>query len=302
MSMKTVNPLFFDKLLEGKQSFCAVCMKHLEFWNCAECKIPKMVDTVRKTVEEEMTAEEKASIKDEVFTYYGMDLPGEMIKTIGKGPRTEEGFKASPFFVVSCQGSNTPEVKVKLIEKTTGFPECESTETTEGSHEKAHYVIYQTERTKSDVLLWDLERSILMEELRTSLERITGVKINWLWGIKELPFIDQYLQTHTDTKSLSEALMSRIRIAQFPDAYGCFYTEWATIATPRFQYSRNGSLLGGQVDVRLGKATIGGNQVLFLETKNTIAFEFTDSTIVIDEESLKDKLDSTLERIAHLIE
>ena len=98
--MKTISTAYYEKMAEAKMTYCAFCVRGARpFWeDCLNCKVNKMFKAVQNVIKEETTPKDEAAVEQTRSAYDGIDLPKEMIKSLGKGPRTSDGFRTSPVF------------------------------------------------------------------------------------------------------------------------------------------------------------------------------------------------------------
>lgn len=172
--MKTISTPFFDEMVNAKQTYCSFCMRgsmpFLE--DCEQCKISKMFQAAQKIVADEMTLEERSSVEMTRDVDDRCDLPKELLESIGKGPRTKDGFRTTPVFRVFLTGNDFPNVEVQLVEAKTGFPDFEGTKDEPSSHSTVHYITFLKKAIPSTVQIWDITYESLREELHNALERM----------------------------------------------------------------------------------------------------------------------------------
>ena len=93
--MKTISTAYYEKMAEAKQTFCAFCMRgampFLE--DCKDCKINRMFKAVQAVIKEETTPQDEAAVEKTRNAYDGIDLPKEMIESLGRGPRNHDRLK-----------------------------------------------------------------------------------------------------------------------------------------------------------------------------------------------------------------
>lgn len=126
---RTISPAYYEKMAEAKAVFCSYCtLGAMLFWeDCEGCKIQRMFHAVQRTIKEEMPPKEQGAIVQEQNTYEGIDLPREMIESIGKGPATEGGFRTSPEFIIWEDGMYEA-FRLQLVEEKTGLPDFAGTD------------------------------------------------------------------------------------------------------------------------------------------------------------------------------
>lgn len=171
--MKTISTAYYEKMAEAKQTFCAFCMRgampFLE--DCKDCKINRMFKAVQAVIKEETTPQDEAAVEKTRNAYDGIDLPKEMIESLGRGPRNHDGFRTSPAFQLFITNGAYPDVEVQLIESKTGFPDFSVSEEETSSRSTVHYLNYLEKGVgvPSSIQLWDLTYDTLKDELKSLL-------------------------------------------------------------------------------------------------------------------------------------
>ena len=162
--MKTISTAYYEKMAEAKQTFCAFCMRgampFLE--DCKDCKINRMFKAVQAVIKEETTPQDEAAVEKTRNAYDGIDLPKEMIESLGRGPRNHDGFRTSPAFQLFITNGAYPDVEVQLIESKTGFPDFSGSEEETSSRSTVHYLNYLEKGVgvPSSIQLWDLTKAV----------------------------------------------------------------------------------------------------------------------------------------------
>ena len=229
--MKTISTAYYEKMAEAKQTFCAFCMRgampFLE--DCKDCKINRMFKAVQAVIKEETTPQDEAAVEKTRNAYDGIDLPKEMIESLGRGPRNHDGFRTSPAFQLFITNGAYPDVEVQLIESKTGFPDFSGSEEETSSRSTVHYLNYLEKGVgvPSSIQLWDLTYDTLKDELKSLLERMFNRSIHQFWGIQALPFPERYFITSRSAEELAADMMSEVGGYQASDVdeYGCVYSQ-----------------------------------------------------------------------------
>ena len=209
--MKTISTAYYEKMAEAKQTFCAFCMRgampFLE--DCKDCKINRMFKAVQAVIKEETTPQDEAAVEKTRNAYDGIDLPKEMIESLGRGPRNHDGFRTSPAFQLFITNGAYPDVEVQLIESKTGFPDFSGSEEETSSRSTVHYLNYLEKGVgvPSSIQLWDLTYDTLKDELKSLLERMFNRSIHQFWGIQALPFPERYFITSRSAEELAADMM-----------------------------------------------------------------------------------------------
>ena len=212
--MKTISTAYYEKMAEAKQTFCAFCMRgampFLE--DCKDCKINRMFKAVQAVIKEETTPQDEAAVEKTRNAYDGIDLPKEMIESLGRGPRNHDGFRTSPAFQLFITNGAYPDVEVQLIESKTGFPDFSGSEEETSSRSTVHYLNYLEKGVgvPSSIQLWDLTYDTLKDELKSLLERMFNRSIHQFWGIQALPFPERYFITSRSAEELAADMMSEV--------------------------------------------------------------------------------------------
>ena len=225
--MKTISTAYYEKMAEAKQTFCAFCMRgampFLE--DCKDCKINRMFKAVQAVIKEETTPQDEAAVEKTRNAYDGIDLPKEMIESLGRGPRNHDGFRTSPAFQLFITNGAYPDVEAQLIESKTGFPDFSGSEEETSSRSTVHYLNYLEKGVgvPSSIQLWDLTYDTLKDELKSLLERMFNRSIHQFWGIQALPFPERYFITSRSAEELAADMMSEVGGYQASDVdeYGC---------------------------------------------------------------------------------
>lgn len=284
--MKTISAAYYEKMAEARKTFCAFCMRgsmpFLE--DCEDCKVNRMFKAVQAVIKEETTPQDEAAVEKTRNAYDGIDLPKEMIKSLGKGPRNHDGFRTSPAFQLFITNGAYPDVEVQLIEGKTGFPDFSGSEEEASSRSTVHYLNYLEKGVgvPSSIQLWDLTYDALKDELKSTLERMFDRSINQFWGLQALPFPDRYFITSRSARELAADMMSEVASCQACiDEYGCVYSQEHYVGclrnsniTPQRQNTSGG------VYMRLGKFLLKNAGKCFIETRCTISPMFVDTRLV----------------------
>lgn len=305
--MKTISTAYYAKMAEAKKTFCTFCMRgampFLE--DCENCKVNRMFEAVRDIINDEMTPQDKAAVEKTRNAYDGIDLPKEMMKSLGNGPRTSDGFRTSPVFLLYITNGAYPDVGVQLVESKTGFPDFPGSEDEASSRSTVHYLNYLEKGVgvPSSIQLWDLTYDMLKDELKSSLERMFNRSINQFWGIQALPFPERYFITSRSAKELAADMTSEVGACQVSDAdeYGCVYSQEHCVGCPRASdITPQGQNVRGEVYMRLGKLSLRDAEKYFIETRCTISPMFVDTRLVKDmtEDSVAAKIHSIICYIA----
>lgn len=196
--MKTISTAYYEKMAEAKQTFCAFCVKGaMPFWeDCTKCKVYQMFKAVQNVIKEETTPKDVATVEQTRNAYDGIDLPKEMIKSLGKGPRTSDGFRTSPVFQLYITNGAYPDVGVQLVEGKTGLPDFPSSEDEASSRSTVRYVNYIRDGVPSSFQLWDLTYDSLKDELKSSLERMFDRCVNQFFECQDRKKIAKDTNSH----------------------------------------------------------------------------------------------------------
>lgn len=158
---RTISPAYYEKMAEAKAVFCSYCtLGAMLFWeDCEGCKIQRMFHAVQRTIKEEMPPKEQGAIVQEQNTYEGIDLPREMIESIGKGPATEGGFRTSPEFIIWEDGMYEA-FRLQLVEEKTGLPDFAGTDDLPPTQSTLYYLrvicVERGQRTIMEAIqIWD---------------------------------------------------------------------------------------------------------------------------------------------------
>lgn len=303
--MKTISTAYYAKMAEAKKTFCAFCMRgampFLE--SCEDCKVNRMFKAVQAVINEETTPQEEADVEETRNAYDGIDLPKEMMESLDKGPRNQDGFRTSPAFQLYITNGAYPDVAVRLAEGKTGFPDFPGSEDEASSRSTVFYVEYIKDGVPSSVQLWDLTYESLKDELKSSLERMFNRNINQLWGVEALPFPERYLVLSRSAEELAADMVKEVESHQPSDAdeYGCVYSDEHYVGCRRTSsILPQGQNLSGEIYMMLGKFSFGNASKYFVKTRCTISPMFTDTRIVNDTsaESVVDKVSSIFKYIA----
>lgn len=243
--MRTISPAFYEKMAEAKQTFCAYCMcGAMPFLEpCEECKIHKMFQAVRAVINQERAAEDREKIEPVRSTYDGIDLPGELIAGIGTGPDTEDGFHASPKFIIHDPDTQYEAFQVQLVEAKTGFPDFAGSDDLPPSRSRLyHLCIYRDApgdmnrgSQQSTIEIWETTYDGVAQALKGPIKDYLGDDVNWLWGIDRLSYIDQHLLVYSKWDKLAQDLLDELDAMpkQEEDEYGCLTTASHFLAMPR---------------------------------------------------------------------
>ena len=305
--MKTISAAYYEKMAEARKTFCAFCMRgsmpFLE--DCEDCKVNRMFKAVQAVIKEETTPQDEAAVEKTRNAYDGIDLPKEMIESLGKGPRNHDGFRTSPAFQLFITNGAYPDVEVQLIESKTGFPDFSGSEEEASSRSTVYYLNYLEKGVgvPSSIQLWDLTYDALKDELKSSLERMFNRSINQFWGIQALPFPERYFITSRSAEELAADMISEVGNCQASDAdeYGCAYSQEHYVGCPRnSNITPQGQNVSGEVYMRLGKFSLRDAEKSFIETRCTISPMFVDTRLVkeMTEYSVAAKVDSIICYIA----
>lgn len=305
--MKTITTAYYEKMAEAKQTFCAFCMRgsmpFLE--DCEDCKVNRMFRAVQAVIKEETTPQDEAAVEKTRNAYDGIDLPKEMIESLGKGPRNCDGFRTSPAFQLFITNGACPDVEVQLIEGKTGFPDFSGSEEEASSRSTVHYLNYLEKGVgvPSSIQLWDLTYDTLKDELKSTLERMFNRSINQFWGIQALPFPERYFITSRPAEELAADMLGEVESCQASDSdeYGCVYSQEHYVGCPRnSNITPQGQNVSGEVYMRLGKVSLKDAEKYFIETRCTVSPMFVDTRLVKDmtEDSVAAKIYSIICYIA----
>ena len=304
--MKTISTAYYAKMAEAKRTFCAFCMRgampFLE--SCEDCKVNRMFKAVQAVINEETTPQDEANVEKTRNAYDGIDLPKEMMESLGKGPRNRDGFRTSPAFQLFITNGAYPDVEVQLVESKTGFPDFPGSEDEVSSRSTVYYVNYREKDVgvPSSVQLWDLTYDALKDELKSSLGRMFNRNINQLWGIQALPFPERYFITSRSARELAADMISEVASCQACiDEYGCVYSQEHYVGCLRnSNITPQGQNTSGGVYMRLGKFLLKNAGKYFIETRCTISPMFVDTRLVneMKEHSVAAKVQSIICYIA----
>lgn len=305
--MKTITTAYYEKMAEAKQTFCAFCMRgsmpFLE--DCEDCKVNRMFRAVQTVIKEETTPQDEAAVEKTRNAYDGIDLPKEMIESLGKGPRNCDGFRTSPAFQLFITNGAYPDVEVQLIESKTGFPDFPGSEDEASSRSTVHYLNYLEKGVgvPSSIQLWDLTYDTLKDELKSTLERMFNRSINQFWGIQALPFPERYFITSRPAEELAADMLGEVESCRASDSdeYGCVYSQEHYVGCPRnSNITPQGQNVSGEVYMRLGKFSLKDAEKYFIETRCTVSPMFVDTRLVKDmtEDSVAAKIYSIICYIA----
>ena len=305
--MKTITTAYYEKMAEAKQTFCAFCMRgsmpFLE--DCEDCKVNRMFRAVQAVIKKETTPQDEAAVEKTRNAYDGIDLPKEMIKSLGNGPRNHDGFRTSPAFQLFITNGAYPDVEVQLIEGKTGFPDFSGSEEEASSRSTVHYLNYLEKGVgvPFSIQLWDLTYDTLKDELKSTLERMFNRSINQFWGIQALPFPERYFITSRSAEELAADMLGEVETCQASDSdeYGCVYSQEHYVGCPRnSNITPQGQNVSGEVYMRLGKFSLKDAEKYFIETRCTVSPMFVDTRLVKDmtEDSVAAKIYSIICYIA----
>ena len=168
---RTISPAYYEKMAEAKAVFCSYCtLGAMLFWeDCEGCKIQRMFHAVQRTIKEEMPPKEQGAIVQEQNTYEGIDLPREMIESIGKGPATEDGFRTSPEFIIWEDGMYEA-FRLQLVEEKTGLPDFAGTDDLPPTQSTLYYLrvicVERGQRTIMEAIqIWDTSYANVRKEI-----------------------------------------------------------------------------------------------------------------------------------------
>lgn len=213
---RTISPAYYEKMAEAKAVFCSYCtLGAMLFWeDCEGCKIQRMFHAVQRTIKEEMPPKEQGAIVQEQNTYEGIDLPREMIESIGKGPATEGGFRTSPEFIIWEDGMYEA-FRLQLVEEKTGLPDFAGTDDLPPTQSTLYYLrvicVERGQRTIMEAIqIWDTSYANVRKEIKSVVDRRLQQSVDSLWGIEALPFLKQYLLYPYAPEDLAEELLKEL--------------------------------------------------------------------------------------------
>ena len=266
---RTISPAYYEKMAEAKAVFCSYCtLGAMLFWeDCEGCKIQRMFHAVQRTIKEEMPPKEQGAIVQEQNTYEGIDLPREMIESIGKGPATEGGFRTSPEFI---------------IWEKTGLPDFAGTDDLPPTQSTLYYLrvicVERGQRTIMEAIqIWDTSYANVRKEIKSVVDRRLQQSVDSLWGIEALPFLKQYLLYPYAPEDLAEDLLKELanQSEAGGDTAGFVSTQEHFLAAPRNMRGLQDSSLIQNAHVSLSRQAGSGHPRHFLKVRNTIPPRFT---------------------------
>lgn len=279
---RTISPAYYEKMAEAKASFCAYCMLGaMPFWeDCEGCKIQRMFHAVQRTVKEEMPPKEQSAIVQEQSTYEGIDLPREMIESIGKGPTSEDGFRTSPEFIIWEDGMYEA-FRLQLVEEKTGLPDFAGADDLPPTRSTLYYLkvicVERGQRTIMEAIqIWDTSYANVRKEIKSVVDRRLQQSVDSLWGIEALPFLKQYLLYPYAPEDLAEDLLKELanQSEAGEDAAGFVSTRERFLAAPRNTRGLPESSLSQNAHVSLIRLAGSGHPRHFLKVRNTIPPRF----------------------------
>lgn len=179
--MRTVPRTFFETMAVAKQSFCAYCMKMpMPFLEpCENCKVYRMFVDARHTFEAETPEDEKQKRYETHAVTAGMNLPQELIRSIGQGSYTENGFRTSARYDICDPNTQSVQYCLYLEEAKTGFPDSEGIPCEEPPSRSTVYYLHMEPTDKkgsADIQIWDLT----CHTLRKALIKVLGDDVGYL--------------------------------------------------------------------------------------------------------------------------
>ena len=172
--MRTVSRTFFEVMAVAKKSFCVYCMKMpMPFLEpCENCKVYRMFEDARHAFEMETSEDEKQKRAETHAVTAGMDLPQELICSIGQGPYTEDGFRTSARYDIYHPQTESVQYCLYLEEAKTGFPDHEGIPGEEPPSSSTVYYLHVKPKDHNGSLsiqIWDLNyhtvKKLLIEVL-----------------------------------------------------------------------------------------------------------------------------------------
>lgn len=270
-------------MAEAKAVFCSYCtLGAMLFWeDCEGCKIQRMFHAVQRTIKEEMPPKEQGAIVQEQNTYEGIDLPREMIESIGKGPATEGGFRTSPEFIIWEDGMYEA-FRLQLVEEKTGLPDFAGTDDLPPTQSTLYYLrvicVERGQRTIMEAIqIWDTSYANVRKEIKSVVDRRLQQSVDSLWGIEALPFLKQYLLYPYAPEDLAEELLKELanQSEAGGDTAGFVSTQEHFLAAPRNMRGLQDSSLIQNAHVSLSRQAGSGHPRHFLKVRNTIPPRFT---------------------------
>ena len=280
---RTISPAYYEKMAEAKAVFCSYCtLGAMLFWeDCEGCKIQRMFHAVQRTIKEEMPPKEQGAIVQEQNTYEGIDLPREMIESIGKGPATEDGFRTSPEFIIWEDGMYEA-FRLQLVEEKTGLPDFAGTDDLPPTQSTLYYLrvicVERGQRTIMEAIqIWDTSYANVRKEIKSVVDRRLQQSVDSLWGIEALPFLKQYLLYPYAPEDLAEDLLKELanQSEAGGDTAGFVSTQEHFLAAPRNMRGLQDSSLIQNAHVSLSRQAGSGHPRHFLKGRNTIPPRFT---------------------------
>lgn len=275
---RTISPAYYEKMAEAKAVFCSYCtLGAMLFWeDCEGCKIQRMFHAVQRTIKEEMPPKEQGAIVQEQNTYEGIDLPREMIESIGKGPATEDGFRTSPEFIIWEDGMYEA-FRLQLVEEKTGLPDFAGTDDLPPTQSTLYYLrvicVERGQRTIMEAIqIWDTSYANVRKEIKSVVDRRLQQSVDSLWGIEALPFLKQYLLYPYAPEDLAEDLLKELanQSEAGGDTAGFVSTQEHFLAAPRNMRGLQDSSLIQNAHVSLSRQAGSGHPRHFLKVRNTI--------------------------------
>ena len=261
---RTISPAYYEKMAEAKAVFCSYCtLGAMLFWeDCEGCKIQRMFHAVQRTIKEEMPPKEQGAIVQEQNTYEGIDLPREMIESIGKGPATEDGFRTSPEFIIWEDGMYEA-FRLQLVEEKTGLPDFAGTDDLPPTQSTLYYLrvicVERGQRTIMEAIqIWDTSYANVRKEIKSVVDRRLQQSVDSLWGIEALPFLKQYLLYPYAPEDLAEDLLKELanQSEAGGDTAGFVSTQEHFLAAPRNMRGLQDSSLIQNAHVRDRKSVV----------------------------------------------
>ena len=179
--MRTVPRTFFETMAAAKKSFCAYCMNipmhFLE--DCEDCKVYHMFADARHVFEAETPEDEQRKQCETHAVTAGMDLPQELIRSIGQGPYTEDGFRTSARYDIYDPQTQSVQYRLYLEEAKTGFSDYEGIPGEEPPSRSTVYYLHvepTCNKGSADIQFWDLTyhtvKKVLIEALGGNVEHL----------------------------------------------------------------------------------------------------------------------------------
>ena len=179
--MRTVSRTFFETMAAAKKSFCVYCMNiPMHFWeDCQDCKVYQMFADACHVFEAETLEDERQKRCETHAVTAGMDLPQELIRSIGQGPYTEDGFRTSARYDIYDSETQSVQYCLYLEEAKTGFSDYAGIPGEEPPSRSTVYYLHvePTGKKGSAVIqIWDLTchtvKKALIEALRDNVEHL----------------------------------------------------------------------------------------------------------------------------------